>query len=178
MATFVRRVPISLWILVILTAKNCLAQVGGGNFMKDNANLQGNQQNLNQPINVNPNIGGQPPPAGLQQQGQAQFHQAQQQQFQQQGQPGGVLHQQQQFQHPGGALRGAINAADAAARDMRGEMKFAPRDWKTLMLSEHPDCADDVRRICSKSMTKNNFAVLDCLQDAAAEVCVLYCYFD
>lgn len=150
MATFVRRVPMSLCILVIFAASNCQAQIVGGNMMKDNANLQGNQPILKQAVNVNPNVGGQPPAAGFAQQGQVHF------QPQQQGQPGG-------------AFRGAINAADAAAQNMQGAMKFAPGNWKTLMLSEHPDCAEDVRRICSKSMTKNNFAVLDCLQDAAAE---------
>ena len=158
MATFVRRVPISLCILVIIAATSCLAQDGVGGFVKDNAGLQGNQAFPNQPNanpNLNPNLVGQPP-AGMQQQHVQVPHQPQ---FPQQGQPGGMLH-------------GQVNVADQAAQNIHGAMKFAPGNWKTLMLSEHPDCADDVRRICSKSMTKNNFAVLDCLQDAAAEVCV------
>ena len=159
MATFVRRVLISLCIFVILAVKNCQAQIVGGDFNKDNAHLQGHQNVLNQRQNAIPNAGGNPvPPAAGnfgQQQGQPQFQQ-----------------QQQQFQQP--AFHGAINAAKVGAQNVPGGMKFVPGNLRTLMLAEHPDCAEDVLRICSKTMTKNNFAVLDCLQDAAAEVCILY----
>lgn len=37
----------------------------------------------------------------------------------------------------------------------------APR----IKLSETPECADDIRRICPTSILNNNFAVLDCLQN-------------
>ena len=34
-----------------------------------------------------------------------------------------------------------------------------------VKISEHPDCAQDVKTLCSGSSHNNNFAVLDCLQN-------------
>ncbi len=36
---------------------------------------------------------------------------------------------------------------------------------KPIRISEHPDCAEDVKALCSSTTVNNNFAVLDCLQN-------------
>lgn len=48
----------------------------------------------------------------------------------------------------------------------------APR----IKLSETPECADDIRRICPTSILNNNFAVLDCLQNDKVITCVFSFY--
>ena len=41
----------------------------------------------------------------------------------------------------------------------------APKRNTPIKISEHPDCAADVKNLCSASSLNNNFAVLDCLQN-------------
>ena len=41
----------------------------------------------------------------------------------------------------------------------------APKRSSPIKISEHPDCAADVKNLCSASSLNNNFAVLDCLQN-------------
>ncbi|WAR12979.1 GSLG1-like protein [Mya arenaria] len=42
---------------------------------------------------------------------------------------------------------------------------------KNVMLSTHPDCEEDILQHCdTKNMRMNNFAVLDCLQDAEVQI--------
>lgn len=43
--------------------------------------------------------------------------------------------------------------------------KYPTTSAPRIKLSETPECADDIRRICPSSILNNNFAVLDCLQN-------------
>lgn len=42
---------------------------------------------------------------------------------------------------------------------------MAPKRSTPIKISEQPDCATDVKTLCSASSLNNNFAVLDCLQN-------------
>ena len=47
----------------------------------------------------------------------------------------------------------------------KSRYKFSTTSAPRIKLSETPECADDIRRICPTSILNNNFAVLDCLQN-------------
>ena len=169
MATFVRRVPFLVYIFVIFNFKLCISQPGGKDFKRDRGALNLNPNPLNVGGNINPNaIPGNFAPAGP---AGGQF-----QQQQQQGQFNNLPLQQQNVIPPGGGQGQGMQLgglkAQPAGFGKPGGLKYpgGQSPLKTLMLAEHPDCAEDIARVCSKTMRKNNFAVLDCLQDRV-EVC-------
>lgn len=47
----------------------------------------------------------------------------------------------------------------------KSSYKISTTSAPRIKLSETPECADDIRRICPTSILNNNFAVLDCLQN-------------
>ena len=51
------------------------------------------------------------------------------------------------------------------------EKKQGQEDGKSFKLGKHPSCVDDAKQLCTDIPKDNNFAVLVCLQDAAAVSC-------
>ena len=156
MATFVRRVPFLVYIFVILTVKQCKSQDGLKGFKKDPNALNLNP-NVIKPVanigNENQNaIPGNYQPAGANQPGQFNVPV---------GQQGGLF--QQNFQPVGGQV-GQGQPGRLGGIKQQGGLRYEAGQ-PPLKLADHPDCAEDVDRICSKTMKRNNFAVLDCLQD-------------
>lgn len=76
---------------------------------------------------------------------------------------------------PGGNPVGQQDGLDTAGRGFRhnlqqklgnpSENRHKADAGKNVLLANHPDCQDDVARLCdTKNLRKNNFAVLECLQ--------------
>lgn len=76
---------------------------------------------------------------------------------------------------PGGNPPGQQGGLDTAGRGLRDSLQQKlgnpPENrqradaGKNVLLANHPDCQDDVARLCdTKNLRKNNFAVLECLQ--------------
>ncbi len=88
-----------------------------------------------------------------------------------QPQPGGMQPNMMQGQGPyqGGGDQGQIPVGGGGkqmARDMRQRKKQLANALRPLRIAETDICRDDVMTLCGKNARGNNFAVLDCLQNA------------
>ena len=98
---------------------------------------------------------------GAGQQGQVQFQQGQPKQAQQQqGQP-----QYGQIRQNSAVPPNPNRPYNQLPQQGQQNLAAPKRTGHPIKISEHPDCASDVRTLCSSSSLNNNFAVLDCLQN-------------
>lgn len=168
MATFLRRVPFLVYVFVLIAVKLCNTQVVGGERKR---NLNDVSLNQNEPPNKL-NMGGN---MGIPNMNPNQ------------GQPAGNLRNPMpvdnvNLQNAGPQVPNKLQQGFGQARGDTQMAGFKPqvgpynplkyeagKSLRTLMLAEHPDCIEDVQNICSKTMKRNNFAVLDCLEEKVIE---------
>ena len=169
MATFLRRVPFLVYVFVLIAVKLCSTQVVGADRKLNLNDVNLNQNEIPNKLNIGANMGNPNMNPNL-------------------GQPAGNLGHPVPADNVNPQNAGHLPLANKLQQgfgqgvgdnQMAGfkpqvgpnnPLKYeAGKSLRTLMLAEHPDCIEDVQNICSKTMKRNNFAVLDCLEEKVIE---------